>query len=122
MEKVTFDFSKLRGKIKEEFQSETNFSEKAKVSKSSLSAKLNNKAYFNPSEIVKFSGLLNIPDEEVKTYFFTLEVRKTENKQLINQKGAKHLNEIALSENLEILTDEILSFGQHVNKSYWERC
>ena len=85
MEKVTFDFSKLRGKIKEEFQSETNFSEKAKVSKSSLSAKLNNKAYFNPPEIVKFSGLLNIPDEEVKTYFFTLEVRKTENKQLIKQ-------------------------------------
>ena len=32
----------------------------------------------------------------------------------------KRLNEIALSENLEILTDEILSFGQHVNKSYWE--
>ena len=30
------------------------------------------------------------------------------------------MNEIALSENLEILTDEILSFGQHVNKSYWE--
>ena len=30
------------------------------------------------------------------------------------------MNEIVLSENLEILTDEILSFGQHVNKSYWE--
>lgn len=30
------------------------------------------------------------------------------------------MNEISLSENLEILTDEILSFGQHVNKSYWE--
>lgn len=30
------------------------------------------------------------------------------------------MQEIALSNNLEILTDEILSFGQHVNKSYWE--
>ena len=30
------------------------------------------------------------------------------------------MQEIALSNNLEILTDEILSFGQHINKSYWE--
>lgn len=30
------------------------------------------------------------------------------------------MNEIALSNNIDILTEEILSFGQHVNKSYWE--
>lgn len=30
------------------------------------------------------------------------------------------MQEIALSNNLEVLTDEILAFGQHVNKSYWE--
>ena len=30
------------------------------------------------------------------------------------------MQELALSNNLEILTDEILSFGQHINKSYWE--
>ena len=30
------------------------------------------------------------------------------------------MNELALSNNLEVLTDEILAFGQHVNKSYWE--
>lgn len=30
------------------------------------------------------------------------------------------MNELTLSNNLEVLTDEILAFGQHVNKSYWE--
>lgn len=30
------------------------------------------------------------------------------------------MNEITLSNNLDVLTDEILSFGQHINKSYWE--
>ncbi len=30
------------------------------------------------------------------------------------------MQEITLSNNLEILTDEILSFGRHINKSYWE--
>lgn len=83
MEKIIFDFSKLRGKIKEVYESEGNFSDIAKVSRASLSAKLNNKAYFNPTEIVKFSEMLKIPDEEVKIYFFEQKVRKIEKKKLV---------------------------------------
>lgn len=30
------------------------------------------------------------------------------------------MNEIALSDNLDILTTEIISYGKHINKSYWE--
>lgn len=78
MEKVIFDYSKLRGRIKERFDSESNFSRIAHTSQASLSAKLNNKAYFKPNDILLILKLLEIPDEELKEYFFNQKVRKTE--------------------------------------------
>lgn len=80
MEKIIFDFSKLRGRIKERYRNESVFSEVAKISKPSLSAKLNNKTYFKPSEIVEISEILEIPDDEVKSYFFKQKVRFSEPK------------------------------------------
>jgi hypothetical protein len=78
MNKIVFDFSKLRGRIKEFYGSEQKFSKKVKISASSLSSKLNNKTYFNSSEVVNLSKALEIPDDEVNVYFFRKKVRKTE--------------------------------------------
>lgn len=78
MEKVVFDYSKLRGRIKEKYDNESNFAKIANTSQSGLSAKLNNKTYFKPNDILLFLKLLEIPDEELKVYFFNPKVRKTE--------------------------------------------
>ena len=78
MKEIIFDYSKLRGRIKERYENEANFSKVLDASPSSLSAKLNNKAYFNPGDILKILEVLEIPDEEVKVYFFNRKVRKTE--------------------------------------------
>lgn len=78
MEKIIFDYSKLRGRIKEYYENETKFSKIISSSPASLSAKLNNKTYFKPTDIVKILDVLEIPDEEVKLYFFNQKVRKTE--------------------------------------------
>lgn len=77
MDKIIFDYSKLRGRIKERFENETKFSKAINSSQASLSAKLNNKTYFKPTDIVKILDVLEIPDEEVKLYFFNQKVRKT---------------------------------------------
>ncbi|MCI3860110.1 DUF739 family protein [Lactococcus garvieae] len=80
MEKVIFDYSKLRGRIKERYENEAKFSKVIDSSQASLSSKLNNKTYFKPTDILKILDVLEIPDEEVKLYFFNQKVRKTEHK------------------------------------------
>lgn len=80
MNKIIFDYSKLRGRIKERYESETKFSAAARISPASLSSKLNNKTYFNPEDILRILKILKIPDEEAKLYFFEEKVRETEQK------------------------------------------
>ena len=68
-----FDFSKLRGRIKEKLGNESKFAEKIYISTASLSAKLNNKIDFTASEIIKACSeeVLDIPLNEISLYFFT---------------------------------------------------
>lgn len=74
---MAFDFSKLRGRIKEQFGSEKAFAEAMGMAHGSLSARLNGKIHFNSDEIAKACQLLNIPDEEIGTYFFTIKFEKS---------------------------------------------
>ena len=66
---MEFDNSKLRGKIKEVFGTELNFCSKLGMA-SSLSAKLNNKAEFSRSEILKIVSLLKIDKKDIFEIFF----------------------------------------------------
>ncbi|MCC4121327.1 DUF739 family protein [Lactococcus lactis] len=81
MNKIIFDYSKLRGRIKERYESEAKFSVEARISQASLSSKLNNKTYFNPEDILRILKILDIPDEEAKLYFFKQKVRKSEQRK-----------------------------------------
>jgi len=72
---VAFDFSKLRGKIREKFGSEQKFAEAMGLSHVSLSAKLNNRVPFTAPEINKVCELLSIPVEFIPVYFFTEKVK-----------------------------------------------
>ncbi len=74
---MVFDFSKLRGRIKEQFGSERAFAEALGMTTSSLSARLNGKTQFGADIIVVSCQLLNIPDEEIGAYFFKPKFEKS---------------------------------------------
>jgi len=57
---MEFNNSKLRGKIRELFGTEQKFSDAIGISKSALSAKLNNNSEINRDEMLKMIDLLNI--------------------------------------------------------------
>lgn len=70
MEKI-FDYSKLRGRIREKFKTESAFAKAMNLSHNSISKKLNGHILFVQNEIDKAIMLLEIPDDEISTYFFT---------------------------------------------------
>lgn len=74
---VEFDYSKLRGRIKEKYSNEGLFAKSLGLSSVSLGSKLNNKVGFKSQEIKKTCDLLSIEPEEIKDYFFTLKTKKT---------------------------------------------
>ena len=69
-EKIIFDYSKLRGRIKEVFGTENDFAKALGISTVSLSLRLNNKVGFEASEMHKACQLLDIPIKESHLYFF----------------------------------------------------
>ena len=74
---MAFDFSKLRGKIKEVFGTQEKFAKAMGMSGVTLSAKLNNTVDFTMSEINKACELLSIPTEFIPIYFFTKKVKSS---------------------------------------------
>lgn len=81
MERVEFDYSKLRGRIREKYGSYKNLAPNISFSVVSLSNKLNNKTYFDSSEILELGKALELDDAKLNEYFFNLKVRKSEPKQ-----------------------------------------
>lgn len=73
-----FDYSKLRGKIKEVYGTQDNFAMKIGIGRVSLSQRLNNLLDFSQEEIIKSCEILGIKKEEIPTYFFTIKVHKHE--------------------------------------------
>ena len=69
---MQFDFSKLRGRIKEKVGSEAKFAKKIGISSASLSAKFNNRTDFSTGEISRAAekDVLDIPKDEIGNYFF----------------------------------------------------
>lgn len=73
---MQFDFSKLLGRIKEYGYTQERLAEEISMTKTTMSLKLNNKAYFTQPEIEKIRRILNIDAEEVGVYFFALKVQE----------------------------------------------
>jgi len=75
--RIEFDFSKLRGRIVERFGNNANFCDVVGMSVQRLSARLNNRAQFQPVEIKLFCKpeYLDIADSEIPAYFFAPKVR-----------------------------------------------
>ena len=65
-----YDYSKLRGRIVEKYGTITAFARVLGISKTTVSLKLKNEIGFSRDDIVEWSELLDIPEEEYTLYFF----------------------------------------------------
>lgn len=70
-EKMSFNYSKLRGKIKEKFTTQSAFAKELGISSVSLSAKLNNRVEFSQMEMDRCCELLEIPKDFIPIFFYT---------------------------------------------------
>lgn len=73
---MSFDYSKLRGRMVEKYGSQTAFVKAFGVSENVFSQKMNHKVRFTSDDIVKIVDMLEIPSEEIGIYFFNLKVSK----------------------------------------------
>ena len=71
---MEFDYSKLRGRIVEVYGSNSRFVAEFGGTIQNFSLKLNNKIQFSQNDIRKIIKMLNIPLEDIGTYFFTEKV------------------------------------------------
>ena len=75
---MQFDYSKLRGRIREICETQEVFSNLMRMSKATFSAKINNKSEFTQPEIVRAIDILHLRPDEISSYFFTPTVQKSE--------------------------------------------
>ena len=68
--KVTYNYSKLIGRIAEKGFTRESLSENVGISPMALYNKLHSKSYFNQLEIDKIAELLDIESAEIPFYFF----------------------------------------------------
>lgn len=73
---MQFDYSKLLGRIKEYGFTQESLALAIGMSVSTLSFKLNSKAFFTQKEIIKICDLLGIVFTEIGIYFFKQKVQK----------------------------------------------
>ena len=69
---MSFDYSKLEGKIKEYFGTQAIFANNVGLSEKSVSAKLNNKVEWKQLEILRCCELLEIQIDEIPLFFYHL--------------------------------------------------
>lgn len=74
MDRVSYDYRELKGRIKEKCGTQAAFADIMGISDSSLSNRLNNKVDWGLEEIEEAICILAIPETEIHTYFFTHKV------------------------------------------------
>lgn len=72
---MSYDYSKLRGKIVEKFNSQSEFAKAIGLSERSLSNKINSKVPWKQTEISECCRLLDIAETELAEYFFKNKVQ-----------------------------------------------
>lgn len=67
-----FNYSRLRGRIIEKCGSQTSFADKVGISAITLTQKLKGRVAFRNDEILHMARILDIPVNEIPSYFFCL--------------------------------------------------
>lgn len=73
-----FDYSKLRGRIKEKLNHQYVLAEKIGISTNAFSRKLNNALDFTNRETAKIIEVLDIKGDEIKEYFLLKRLHETQ--------------------------------------------
>lgn len=68
---MSFDYSKLRGRIVEIFGTQQALANAMGISERTLSLKLHNKIAWTQVDIEKAIGLLKLTPDDIRLYFFT---------------------------------------------------
>lgn len=71
---MAFDYSKLKGKIKEVYNTQDKFALALGIGRVSLSQRLNNYLDFSQAEIYRSCEVLGIEESKIPEYFFTIKV------------------------------------------------
>jgi hypothetical protein len=72
---LSYDYSKLIGRIKEKCGTQSAFSKQMGLSERTISLKLNNKIPFSQNEIHHAVSILGLKDSDIQRYFFALMVQ-----------------------------------------------
>ena len=72
---MLYDYSKLNGRIIEKYGKKAVFAKKMGLSENTISMKLNNKRAFKQPEIQKALEVLELGEDEIKSYFFEPKVQ-----------------------------------------------
>lgn len=72
---INYNYSKLKGKIKENFDTQVAFAKAIKRSERSVSLKLTGKVPFTQEEISTIQDVLSISDTDLGAYFFDRNVQ-----------------------------------------------
>lgn len=80
MKDPIFDYRKLKGRIKEMFDTQDNFASALGIGRVSLSQRLNNQLEFGSKEIFRAIKLLKLTESDIPKYFFCLTNSETRTK------------------------------------------
>lgn len=86
---MAFDYNKLRGRIVEIFNTQSNFASAMGWSERTLSLKMNGMRSWKQIDICKAIQLLKLTIEDIPIYFFTLKVQNIEQNNLDIQKEVR---------------------------------
>ncbi len=75
---MNFDYSKLRGLIREKIGTQNDFANAIGISSTALYDRLANRVPFTQQEMKKTIKVLDVPASMINVIFFTEEIRKTE--------------------------------------------
>ena len=79
---MSFDYSKLDGRITEKFGTRYRFADAMGISEHTISKRMNGKLQWKDQEIHKACVVLDIPFEEIPIYFFVVNVQSVEHEQV----------------------------------------
>ena len=82
---VEYDYSKLRGLIREKMKTEGAFAQALGRSHNFVSLVFNGETFFTHGDIVKACELLDIAPEDIGLYFFTPKVHDAELDKEVNE-------------------------------------
>lgn len=72
---MSFDYSKLRGRIVEKYGSQMEFAKALQCSERTLSLKLNGNIMWKQDEICRAIKALGLSEDDIHDYFFTIKVQ-----------------------------------------------